>query len=97
MKPLLAGLFLAWCSAVQAAAPLLESVEIIPKSPPKEIQAVVTKEGGAKLGKYVSKAKGPNDYPCGVGVSKIRFRIKVKEGIKERVIQKIEFLVPMGC
>lgn len=64
---------------------------------PKEIQAIVTKEGGATLGKYVSKVKGPNDYPCGVGVSKISLRIKVKEDGKEKVIKTVEFLVPMGC
>lgn len=68
-----------------------------PEVTPKEIQAIVAREGGAQLGKYVSKVKGPNDYPCGVGVSKIRFRIKMKEGTGEKVIKTIEFLVPMGC
>lgn len=68
-----------------------------PEVTAKEIQAIVKKEGGATLGKYVSKVKGPNDYPCGVGVSKVRFRITVKAGAEEKVIKTIEFLVPMGC
>lgn len=71
--------------------------EKFPTVTPEEIQAVVTREGGAQLGKYVSKVKGPNDYPCGVGISKVRFRIKVREGTEEKVIQTLEFLVPMGC
>jgi hypothetical protein len=64
-----------------------------PKVTPAEIQAVVTREGGARLGKYVAAVEGPNDPPCAVGVSKIRFRIKVKD----KVITTVEFLVPMGC
>jgi hypothetical protein len=68
-----------------------------PAVTPKEIRAIVTREGGAGLGKYVSKVKGPNDYPCAVGVSAIRFRIKhVKDG-KETVIRTVQFSVPMGC
>ena len=79
-------------------APISEKeMEKFPEVTPKEIQAIVTKEGGATLGQYVSKVKGPNDYPCGVGVSKISFRIKLKSGGEEKVIKTIEFLVPMGC
>jgi hypothetical protein len=74
-----------------------EDARKFPEVTPKEIRAIVTKEGGATLGKYVSKVKGPNDYPCGVGISKISFRIKLKEGAEEKVIKTLEFLVPMGC
>jgi hypothetical protein len=68
-----------------------------PEVTPKEIRAIVAKEGGAKLGEYVSKVKGPNDYPCGIGLSKVSFRIILKEGGEARVVKTLEFLVPMGC
>lgn len=68
-----------------------------PEVTPKQIRAIVTKEGGAKLGEYVSEVKGPNDYPCGVGLSKISFRIILKEGGEAKVVKTLEFLVPMGC
>lgn len=68
-----------------------------PKVSPKEIRAIVTKEGGAKLGQYVSKVNGPNDYPCRVGISKISFRIILKNGDESKVVKTVEFLVPMGC
>jgi len=68
-----------------------------PEVTPKEIRDIVTKEGGAKLGQYVSKVKGPNDFPCGVGISKIRFRIILKNGDVTEVVKVLDFLVPMGC
>ena len=43
------------------------------------------------------KCKGPNDDPCAVSVSKISFRIKVREGGEWKVVKLMEFLVPMGC
>lgn len=74
-----------------------EDAQRFPAVTPKEIRAIVTKEGGSKLGEYVSKVKGPNDYPCGVGLSKISFRIILKNGEEAKVVKTLEFLVPMGC
>ena len=86
-------------SATEFRIPVIsdEDTQRFPAVTPKEIRAIVTKEGGAKLGEYVSKVKGPNDYPCGVGLSKISFRIILKNGGEAKVVKTLEFLVPMGC
>ena len=39
----------------------------------------------------------PWTEPCGVGVSKVRLKIKVREAGDWKDIQMIEFVVPMGC
>jgi len=43
------------------------------------------------------QCKGPTTYPCGVSVSKITLRIRVKESDSWKDIQTIEFRIPMGC
>lgn len=68
-----------------------------PEVTPAEIQKAVTREGGKTLGRYVRNVRGPNDEPCGVGVSKISFRIKVKDGADWKVLRTVHFLVPLGC
>lgn len=71
--------------------------EKFPEVTAQEIREAVTKRGGDVLGQYVSAVKKPTDLPCGVGVSKISFRVKVKDGENWKVIKTIHFLVPLGC
>lgn len=47
--------------------------------------------------KLVRQCKSPQDNPCAVSVSKIRFRIKAKEGERWKIIKRLEFNLPMGC
>jgi len=43
------------------------------------------------------QCKGPTIYPCGVSVSKVALRIRVKEADSWKDIQTIELQIPMGC
>ena len=43
------------------------------------------------------QCKGPNEYPCGVSVSKVILRIMVREAGAWKEIQNIELIIPMGC
>jgi hypothetical protein len=43
------------------------------------------------------QCEDPWTEPCGVGVSKVRLKIKVREAGEWKKIQTIEFVVPMGC
>lgn len=43
------------------------------------------------------ECESPTDEPCYVGVSRIEFRIKVREGNGWRVVKRLEFDVPLGC
>ncbi|MCP4345382.1 MAG: hypothetical protein GY795_07635 [Desulfobacterales bacterium] len=43
------------------------------------------------------KCKGPNNYPCRVGVSKIRLKISVIKKNKKLSMLTIVYDVPMGC
>ena len=62
-----------------------------------EIREAVLKAGGKEWADDVRKAQSPHDDPCSVGVSKIRFRILVKESGQWKLINTLEFSVPMGC
>ena len=68
-----------------------------PSVSPAEIRAAVRRAGGVGWARMVRNVKGPNDYPSGVSVSKIRLRVSVREGGRWRVINTLDFLVPMGC
>ena len=50
-----------------------------------------------KWSKLARQCKSSLDYPCTVSISKIRFRIKVKDGDQWKTIKRMEFNVPMGC
>ncbi|HEX8652774.1 MAG TPA: hypothetical protein VF708_18300 [Pyrinomonadaceae bacterium] len=50
-----------------------------------------------KWSKLARQCKSSQDYPCTVSVSKIRLRIKVKDGDQWKTIKQMEFNVPMGC
>jgi hypothetical protein len=63
----------------------------------REIYQEVLREGGDRWANLVRAAKRVNDYPVGVGVSKISLRIKVREEGRWRVIKRLEFTLPMGC
>jgi len=43
------------------------------------------------------QCKDPWTEPCGIGVSKVRLKIKVREAGEWKEIQMLEFVVPMGC
>ena len=68
-----------------------------PEVSPAEIRAAVRRAGGVEWAKMVRDIKGPRDYPSGVSVSKISLRVSVREGGKWRVINTLDFIVPMGC
>ena len=64
---------------------------------PAEIRAAVHRAGGASWARMVRDVKGPHDYPSAVSVSKISLRVSVTEGGRWKVINTLDFLVPMGC
>lgn len=68
-----------------------------PKVSMREIYSEVARRGDDKWTKLARSAKTVNDYPLGVGVSKISLRIKVREDNQWRVIKRLEFIIPMGC
>ena len=68
-----------------------------PKVTSKEIYRAVSKNGDEKWVEHARLCKSPNDYPCGVSVSKISFRIMAKENGVWGVIHRINFIIPMGC
>ena len=70
---------------------------MFPEVSPAEIRAAVHRAGGASWARMVRNVKGPHDYPSAVSVSKISLRVSVKEGGRWRVINTLDFLVPMGC
>lgn len=63
-----------------------------------DVAAAVAKLCSTKWMDLVSKAKSPNDYPCGVSVSKYFLRVK---GAIKNTDQKFEkvitIIMPMGC
>jgi hypothetical protein len=68
-----------------------------PKVTAAEIKQAILKAGGKEWAKLVRRIKGPNDYPSGVGVSKISFRIAVKENERWQAVMLLHFKIPMGC
>ena len=54
-------------------------------------------DGGKRWIDLAKKCKGPNEYPCGVSVSKVTLRVMVIESGKWKHIQNIELKIPMGC
>lgn len=43
------------------------------------------------------QCRGPNDYPCGAGLSLIRLNIEVLDQGAWRTLERIELSLPMGC
>lgn len=68
-----------------------------PKVSAKEIQNAILKYGDKWWLEHARKVKSPHDSPCGVGISKIWYRILVKNGDQWVVINTIAVDVPMGC
>jgi hypothetical protein len=59
-----------------------------------------SKQGFDEVERWIDLARqctGPTTYPCGVSVSKITLRIRVKESGSWKDIQTIELQIPMGC
>lgn len=81
--------------------------EEFPKVKRSEIVAATTAEserrkaqGYPESDRWIAVAKrceSAKTYPCGVGVSKIRLKISVKEGGEWKPIQIVELNLPMGC
>ena len=74
-----------------------EEATSFPAVSPEEIREAVLRAGGERWAELVRDVKGPHDAPVLVGVSKISLKVSVKEGGDWKVINLIEFLIPMGC
>jgi len=60
----------------------------------------LAKQGYNNLQRWVPLAmqcKDATTYPCGVSISKITIRIKVRQSGKWKDIQTVELIPPMGC
>ena len=63
-----------------------------------EIRAAVRREGVSREWlELVKDTKGPQGPGVFVGVSKVSFRVKVRERGRWRVVNIFHFMVPMGC
>ena len=54
-------------------------------------------ESAPRWARLARSCKSATEYPCGVSISKISFRIMVRSAGVWEPIQRIDFLVPMGC
>jgi hypothetical protein len=66
----------------------------------KQQITVWAKDGYGSNQKWIElakKCKNSFEYPCGVGVSKVRLKISVKDGDSWKEINIINLIVPMGC
>lgn len=63
----------------------------------KETYRAVLKAGGTRWAREARRCKTLTSEPCSVGVSSMSFRIKFKEGERWKVINQINFTIPMGC
>ena len=58
----------------------------------------VRRECGDEWAEYASVATSPNEYPCGVSINLIYFRIEYIRLGEDNVITKyLAFYIPMGC
>jgi hypothetical protein len=81
--------------------------EEFPKVSRTELMAAVDAESKRRAGKghdqgdrwvqLANRCENVTNDPCGVSVSKVRLRLRVKENGAWRDIQTIELKVPMGC
>jgi hypothetical protein len=78
--------------------PILKSEERtqFPEVSSKEIYDQVLKIGGERWGALVKNVKNPNEYPCGISISKLILRISVHDKNVWKLINTIEFNIPMG-
>lgn len=63
----------------------------------RDVRREVARVSGGKWSRLVRQARTINDYPLGVGVSKVSLRIKVREGGQWKAIKRLDFTIPMGC
>jgi hypothetical protein len=56
-----------------------------------------SQESAPRWTQLARSCKSATDYPCGVSVSKISFRIMVRSAGGWEPIKRLDFLVPMGC
>ncbi|BCR06256.1 hypothetical protein DESUT3_33250 [Desulfuromonas versatilis] len=54
-------------------------------------------QSGERWINLARQCRGPNDYPCGVGLSLIRLNIEVLDQGAWRTLERIELSLPMGC
>ena len=62
-----------------------------------QIYRAVLKAGDELWAKETRRCQTLTSEPCSVGVSRISFRIKVKEAGLWKVVNRINFMIPMGC
>lgn len=81
---------------------LVENSHKFPFASKDEFLAAVKKlaasrNNGSKWINLTKTCKGPLDYPCGVGVSKVTLQIYEGPAKNRTLIQKIVMIPPMGC
>lgn len=62
-----------------------------------QMYRAVLNAGGERWAKEARTCKTLTSAPCSVGVSRISFRIKVKEEGRWKVVNRLNFMIPMGC
>lgn len=62
-----------------------------------QIYRAVLKAGDEDWAKETRRCQTLTSEPCNVGLSLISFRIKVKEEGRWKVVNRINFSIPMGC
>lgn len=63
----------------------------------QEIYSAVLKAGDPAWASDARTCRTLTSAPCGVGVSTISFRISVREKGRWKIINRINFAIPMGC
>jgi hypothetical protein len=62
-----------------------------------QIYRAVLNAGDERWAEEARTCKTLTSAPCSVGVSRISFRIKVKEEGRWKVVNRLNFMIPMGC
>jgi len=63
-----------------------------------ELGEAVRNQCGDEWAKHALTAESPNDYPCGVGTSRIFLKLEfTAKGTDKPVEQMVSFELPMGC
>ena len=74
----------------------LEEASKFPEVDIEQLKVMVNNIGGENWAKLVKDVKSINDYPVGVGISKIEFKIEyILNGIEKA--KYIVFEMPLGC
>jgi hypothetical protein len=75
------------------------NAEKFPAATKDEILAAVRKEAGVwpEAVDLAKACKEPTDYPCGVSVSSVYFRVEMLVGDEWTSVGVVEVMIPMGC